>query len=250
MSGLEFAWFWLAHRPMIDWAVFMHALQVWLTGGNPYAGIEFANPIWTLALLSPFALIPADWQPLAILLVTLILAALLCRRFQLRGPGLVLVMASPVVWWSIGYGNIDALALSGLLLPAPIGLVILAIKPQATAPLMLITLLKVYDDGGLKRAVLSAAPVTMLGLAWLGIYGLHFSNTNFGGNASLFPYSLILGLPALILAVKVRSERLALLAGPCLSPYASLSSFLGPALVLPGLAWVYGAVKFASAFHN
>ena len=132
---------------------------------------------------------------------------------------------------SILFGNIEWLPLLGLILPGPFSLIFFCIKPQATLGFIAILLYKEWEKGKWKAIAKTILPTIFLGSANILIWGLpNLPSSNNPGLRSLFPYSLLIGIPALLLALRNQDDRIAGLVGPFISPYVTFHGYL-PALL-------------------
>lgn len=247
-------WF-FTQRTMPDFAVFMAAIQTALAGNNPFLmpplstpDSVYFNPPWLLVIMMPFYVIPSWLQDGVFFICAYAAVIVLARKFNLRGVRLLAALSSPVLYYLTISGNIDWLVLLGLFLPAPMALVVLAIKPQATWVLMLLIIVRVWNkDHDWKKVALTVTPLMILCVIWLMLYGIpHVPHSNNIGNRSLWPYGLIAGIPLVILSGVALwkkpdsqwSERFALAAGPFLTPYVSAGGYLGLVLAFPVLSWI------------
>lgn len=184
---------------------------------NPYhkAGVIF-NPPWLFPFLYPVARLPYP-AGVALLMVISVFAVAL----YVGSPKKTLVVAfSAPMAALISLGQLDALLLFGLLLPGGLGLPILLLKPQA----VFLTILPRLNRRSL--AVLSLfliVSVLIWGFWWLEIIG-HTPTQTF--NVSLFPYSVIGGIPLAFWGFKRKSDALLCLASLCLAPYFMIHSLL------------------------
>lgn len=104
------------------------------------------------------------------------------------------------------------------------------LKPQMGIGIALYWLYNEFRAGGIKRVLITFAPVTvtiLLSFAIWGIWPLKMLGLTerYGGNTSLFPYSLLVGILFLILAIAKQNRRYAYCVGPLLSPYNTIYSW-------------------------
>lgn len=224
-------------------------------GASPY-GTGFYGPPWALVLLSPFA-----FMPLKLGRGLLFVCSLMALGYTLykRGRGAVAIfyLFSPPVISSLWFGNLEAFTLLGLVLPPRIGLFFLALKPQVGIGVALLWLVRAWREGGMKEVVRVFAPVSVaLGLSFVmfGLWPLHAGElTEVFWNTSFFPYTLPVGLLALVQMVRHDSEDWGLLIGPMFSPYLAFYSWAGPLMGLVGQplemlvavsgVWLIGVLK-------
>ena len=234
---------------MTDWDVFREAALALLSGHNPYligqGEMRFYNPVWALFPLLPFALLSPIKGLLLNALVSTIVLAGVTRRLKMGLWGFFLVAISPMHLQSMLYGNIEWLPLMGVFFPAPIAMIFFVIKPQATIGLILLMLFRQWREnrwGGVAWALLPVVILSGLSVLMWGFPPLPGSNNP--GQRSLFPFSLVVGLPALFLALRRDDERLAAFVGPFVSPYVTFHGYL-PALFPFKGKWLVLAVLVA-----
>jgi len=153
------------------------------------------------------------------------------------------ITISPMNLQSMLYGNIEWIPLLGVLFPAPLAMIFYSTKPQATIGLMLLTILLEWKRLRWKGVTLALIPTFALAMITVTIWGLPpVPGPTNPGQYSLFPYSLILGLSALIMALKNRNIRMALFIGPFVSPYVTFHGYL------PALFLFHGAIAVLVSF--
>jgi hypothetical protein len=214
----------------IDWSnTYRPAAWLLLTGQSPYSLKWFYNPPWTLLPLVPLALLPETVGRLLLLVISFSLFALVAIRLGAGRLSLIVFLLSPPVIMSLYTGNLDALALMGAILPPWLGLFFLSVKPQIGAGLAFYWLVVAFRDGGPRQVARTFAPISFAFLLSLALYGPWLLDAPAlearPWNASLFPISLAIGLPLLVASFRRWRSRLALSAGPFLSPYLSFQSW-------------------------
>lgn len=224
-----------------DWQTFRAAARHVLAGESPYASPKYYNPPWLAVLLVPLALLPTHlgWAVLSTL--SLVVTAAVARRYLNNDLlKVVLVLLSPPLLYTIRLGQVDALLLAALLLPAHFWPLAALTKPQLLAGLV----------GGVDRekATIAIVLVVLVLAASIGAFGLWplevasgpglDGSWNVGWNAwaGFWPFQVPV-FTALLLAGRKRKDALMLLAAsPFLSPYAATSSFIG--LWLAACSWL------------
>jgi len=216
----------------VDWSfAFRPASLALLSGRSPYTVAAFLNPPWTLLPLLPLAILPE-----AIGRGIMAVAGVLCFgfigiRLGARPLTLVLFLLSPPVLHSTLNGNLDWLALLGVVMPPRVGLLFLATKPQIGIGVIAYQLLESWRAGGGRRLFADFWPLAVLSLgsfALFGLWPLRFDEmVGLWWNASLWPASIPFGLAFLAAAYSRRRVRPALIASPLLSPYVLLHSWVG-----------------------
>ena len=153
-------------------------------------------------------------------------------RLGAKPLGMALILLSPPVWFGIRQANIEWIPMFGFALPPPIGLLLLATKPQTGFAVGIFWLFEAWRAGGLHKVIQLCAPLTIAAVVSFAMYGfwpshLLAAQTLVTGsfNASFFPYSLPAGLVLLFTAIKSRRMEWAMGASPCLSPYVVFYSW-------------------------
>lgn len=237
----------------IDWRIFKAATLGLLAGQNPYyVGAEHLrvyNPVWTLLLLSPMALLPAPWDFVALWVAAMTVLMFVAWRYKMSRWHTIALLTSPFLFQSLIIGNIDWLPWIGLIIPNPaIALLFLAIKPQMTMGAMLVLIYRECHSSIEKRDWMGAgwtaarllSPLVGLLALQVALFGIVVPSPVQYANWSLFPWSIPLGLAVLWWAARRRDVRLGALAGPFLTPYLTPGSYLATAIAFPGLSWAVG----------
>jgi hypothetical protein len=219
---------------IIDWDIFREACLALLSGHNPYlvgqGQMQFFNPVWTLIPLIPLALLPSFAGYILNALTSMAVMLGVTKRLKMTAWEFFFVAISPMHLQSMIYGNIEWIPLLGILMPAPLALVFFATKPQATIGLILLLLFNQWTEGGWKKLIITLAPtILVIGISFV-LWGMPpIPGVNNPGQRSLFPWSLLAGIPALVLAIRNRDQRMAAFVGPFVSPYVTFHGYL-PAL--------------------
>jgi hypothetical protein len=221
-----------------DFDVFYWAAKALLSGLSPYTVPGFFNPAWTLIPFIPLTLFSIEishaiWQVCTVLGI---LAAL--WRFHLKPLTIaIVVLASPLMWISVVYGNVDWLVLLGATLAPKWGMWLLSMKPQVSTGSFILS----------PKMLLVIVPAIVLNYALLGLPDFRTSNTLQTAAADLFPWALPLGIFLVYRSRKTKSAGLALASGAFLSPYYSITSYLALAplatswkrtILLLGFTWL------------
>lgn len=222
-----------------DWIVFRAACWALLTGQNPYlvghGQMRFFNPPWTLIPLMPLALFPPTIGYYLNMLVSLVSLLLVARHLKLGLWEFVCLAISPMHVQSVMDGNIEWVPLLGLLMPPPLAVLFYATKPQAGMGLIFLVLLKQWEKAQWRGIISALLPTVVCEIIALGLWGLPpVPAQGNWGQLSLFPYSLLLGLPALFLTWKTRREDIAAFVGPFVAPYVTFHGYLPALLVIRG----------------
>lgn len=237
----------------VDWAVFYRpATLALLAGKSPFTIGSYFNPPWILLPLIPFALLPYKVSNAALFLANLIIFIFIGRRSNKRPIPLLALLCSFPVIVCILFGQIDGIALLGLFMPRPLGMIFLLAKPQVGAFVALFWVVEAWRNGKWMQVLKLITPVALLTIASILIFQLTPQNFDVSGlistkhNTSLWPGSILIGLPLLVYALRSRKQGFALMATPLLSPYIAPQSW---SIALIGLApyeWELVAASLAS----
>lgn len=223
-----------------DWYVYRGAARAIVFGEplyqNKFLFSYYYNPPWLALLLIPFSLFPFQFGAGLMVMTSLVCTAALCHHFKLGTLKTALVVASPMLFYILIHGQVDALTLAGILLPVSVWPLVALTKPQLGIALGLEALKKEH----LKPALLLSGGIFLLSLVvfgwWPGailsspqpVQGPH--NLWYG----VWPRQLPAGIALLFFWWnRGRNDiRWLLAASPFLSPYAAAGSFLGLWIVL------------------
>ena len=223
--------------PGVDWGhPFRPAALALISGHSPYHIGGFLNPPWALLPLTPLALLPEPVGRAALLLLSLLAFAFTAYRLGAKPVAMALFLLSPPVLHCLLNGNLDWLVLLGFVMTPRIGLFLVSIKPQVGAAVALFWLVEAWRRGGGREIVRVFWPVTVCTLASFVLYGLwplsFQDQLTQWWNASLWPFSIPVGLALLAAAFHHRRIEYAMGAGPCLSPYVLLHAWSGAIIAL------------------
>jgi hypothetical protein len=211
----------------VDWKfTFRPATLALISGQSPYDYAVF-NPPWAFFPLIPVALLSPGLGE-AVMLVTGILAFGFAA-YRLKAPPwmAVMMMVNPWTLANAGNGNIDWMVAIGATLPPQIGLFFVLIKPQLGIGLVLLWLVRAWDQGKVREVMRVFAPVTIAFLVSFIPYGfwpLKMMNLtgNIWWNGSLWPGGLIIGITLLVYALHRRSFPASMISSPFLSKYLTI----------------------------
>ncbi len=221
-----------------DWYTFHGAARRAVDPGTALYGTPtfrdyyYYNPPWLALLLVLTAPFPAQVGWAVISLGTLTIALLLLHRWD-PVPGLIkpiLVMLSPPMLYILLHGQIDVLIIGAVLLPAEWWALAALTKPQAALGLAVLIPPRLW----LRAAVITGAVVT-LSLLLYGFWPTRMLDqprpfVDQGHNLwlNLWPNQIPAGIMLVALGYTRRDERLVIAGSPLLSPYAPMSSMIGP----------------------
>lgn len=240
--------------PPLDWLYTYApaALAVW-RGESPFSNpIYFAAPWATLPLI-PFALMPYAIGRWCLLIIGLGSFAFIAYRLGAKPVTLSLFLLSYPVLADLANGNIEWMPMLGFVLPPRIGLIFVLIKPQVGIGIAIYWFVEAWQTGGFRQVIRIFSPVLILFLISFILYGfwpLYFLNTlelanntqstsQLDYNASLWPFGVIIGLALMVSAIKTKNDRLSMMAGPFLSPYALIATYATSLLAWINKPWIF-----------
>lgn len=216
----------------VDWTIsYRPATLALLSGRSPYTELPFFNPPWILLPLIPFAILTYRLGVSAFFVTNLVVFYYISQRMAARSIARIALFCSFPVIVCLLFGQIDGLVLLGLFMPRPLGLILLLAKPQMGAAIAVFWLVEAWRAGRWKQVATTIAPVAVLFLISLALYGLWPLQLDMKDmfvatfNTSLWPGSLMIGLPLLVHALRHRKESFALMAAPFFSPYVTPQSW-------------------------
>ncbi len=224
--------------PAVDWhSAFRPAARAYLSLQSPYNIERYVSPPWTAILLIPFAVFPEQVGRVLQFVVAILMLSFIIKRLGGSLFSTVIFLLSPPIMHMLLNGNLEWIALSGLIMPPQIGLFFILIKPQVGIGIAIFWLVEAFRGGGFKQVIYTFAPITIVSLLFMipfGFWPNHFwySYTIAYWNASLWPASIPVGLVLLAHAIRNRTFKPALAAGPCLSPYVLLHSWSAALLAI------------------
>jgi len=209
---------------------FYPAIQALLAGESPYINTEIGNPPWTFFILAPLGLLPFTWSLIAINLLTI---SGLVTFFYVKGKKWLvfpLALSYPFIVL-LSNSNLEGLLLWGLVIGGPIGLILLAVKPQAAILIGLVWCVKAWKEGGWKQLAILITPLIFLTVVSIIIFPiwldnlLVFARRPDGGVINGFPWLVPFGIGLGFLAVRRGREDWAAAATIMLMPYLRIQSW-------------------------
>lgn len=243
--------------PAVDWESAFRPATLALTRlESPYEDTGFYNPPWMLLFLLPFAA-SLEVGRAAILVLSIGVYAFVAVRMGAPPITMAAFLLSPPILHTLLHGNLEWLVLLGVLAPPRWGLFLVTIKPQMGNMVALFWTVEAWREGGWRRVVGLLWPVSLayvISIMLFGPWPLRASTqTGLWWNASLVPYSIPVGIIAIIWAIWKRDIRGALIASPCLSPYVLLHAWSGALFALARnqrLAVLSVILLWAAALRN
>lgn len=184
---------------------------------NPYfREARIFNPPWIFPVLYPLAVLP---HPAGVSLLIVISVIAITKYTGSIKKTLLVAVSAPMAALLV-LGQLDALLLFGLMIPYGLGLPILIAKPQGV---FLTILPRLNRWSILIMLLVLVTSVFIWGEWWWNIIG---QRPNPKGNMSLFPYSIVLGIPLAFLGLKRKSDALLCVGSLCFAPYFMTHSLL------------------------
>jgi len=217
--------------PGIDWStVFRPAAKEVLHFRSPFNVDGFFNPPWAAMALIPFAMLPEQVGRVFLIFTGLIAYAYIAYKLGGSKWAIIAIVLSPPVMHNMLNGNIDWLALLGLVMPPQLGLFFITMKPQIGAAVAAFWLVESWRMGGYRQTIKVFWPITVATIISFLFYGLWplraRVEVNLWWNASLWPVSLPVGLVLLVTSLRKRDVSYAMGASPCFSPYILFHSWV------------------------
>lgn len=224
---------------MTDWEILREAAIALLSGQNPYlvgsGELLFFNPPWALIAVIPFVTLPLITGLLINAVISVIVLLFVARHLKLSLWEFFFIAISPMMLQSMIFGNIEWMPMLGLLFPAPLAMLFFVTKPQAALGWIILFLVRGWKIGRWKRVTVILVPTILVTAVSLTLWGLPpIPGTENPGQYSFFPISLLLGIPALIWALKNDDERIAGFVGPFMAPYVSFHGYIHALFALKG----------------
>ena len=237
----------------VDWKDAFRPAIFRMFNGEQIYGHGFYNPPWTLLPLLPIALLSPGLGAAVIFVLSIYAFAFVSLKLKKNLPATIALILSTVAVGGYLNGNVDFLVILGLIMPPWLGLFFVLMKPQLSFGVVAYWLVEAWQKGSaaatepgtspvafLKRdwpsqwaviqrhcrpVFLTFAPVTaayLLSFLIWGFWPLYYENrTADPFNDSLWPHGLFIGMVILYRAIKSKDFRLAIIAGPFLSPYVT-----------------------------
>lgn len=224
----------------IDWlGSFLPAIHLWLNGQSPYL-TTFYNVPWTLFVLLPFAALPYELGRALLFIVSLTAFVYVTYRLGARRNLVFIVLSLPVFLSLVLFGNVEWIALLGLVSAPPISFFLLLVKPQMTICVILFSGVELYRNKQyqtLKESLILLFGALALSFIFFGLWVIKLASyaSEAPINYSLFPYLLPLGIGLFVASLKYRKMNLALAASPFFFPTLTPQVYLVVVLALASL---------------
>ena len=221
----------------IDWfETFRVAGQAVYNGKDPYSVEGFRYPPWAVLVTLPFAWMPERIGRAAFLLTSLLAFAYVPFKLGAKPLAFMAFILSPPVLHCLLNANIDWLPVLGFVLPPPIGIFFVVIKPQVGICVAIFWVIQLLRVKQWKKAFYLLCPISiayLLSFILFGFWPIRFVEpVSFWWNASLWPASIPVGLVLITAAIRRNNIKPAMAASPCFSPYVLLHSWSGALVAL------------------
>jgi hypothetical protein len=233
----------------VDWKGFIRPTTLaFIHGKSPYSNGVAIHPPWAYLLMAPVALFPENLGAAIMFALNYFVYGLILLRMKARPLSMLAFLSLPLVLLNGINGNVDWLCLVGVILPQPIGLLFLAIKPQIGAGIAIFWMVEAWRNGGFKQFLFLIAPTSVAYLISFLLYGFWpaVMLTNMVSdpyNASLGPIGVVIGGVMLAQAIHLRKRGLALMSSTFFAPYINIHSFDAAILGLePNTVEFYAAI--------
>ena len=226
--------------PGIDWHLTNRpAALALIQGQSPYVVVtEVSSAPWGLLPLVPLALLPESIGRALLLLLSLGAIAYAALRLKASPLAFGAFLLSPPVLHGLLNANLDFLVLLGFVLPPPVGMFLITIKPQVGGVVGLFWCVEAWRQGRWRGLARVAGPISLAYLLSFALYGfwpsqyLNVARESQAWNSSVFPLAIPVGLVLTVQALRPRQLRLALPATVCLSPYVLFHSYAAALIAL------------------
>jgi hypothetical protein len=230
--------------PAVDWSKYFRPAAIeFINGRSPYSVEGFINPPWVLLPMLPLLLLPESLSRAILALGMMISLVFVSKKMGANLVSSVILLLSPPVIQLFIDGNIDWIVALGFILPPQIGLFFIALKPQLGLFLAIYWLISAWRSGGIREVFRVFTPFLLVLVATFLVYGFyplnHVEHLAWGGNTSLWPISIPIGLALFVHSLRKNDQNFSILASPCFSPYLILHSWVGVLLVLSRHKWEF-----------
>jgi len=198
----------------------------------PYAVAGFYNPFWILPVLWVFELF-GDHRLAAWVVMNLCAFIYVFVRLKMPLWSILPFFVFSGALMSVFVGNVEGLVALGMVLPLPLGIVVLMLKPQIGLALTAYYVLSAYVHDGWKRAALILVPVLVLFTVSFFLYGAWFLKPlevieRTYNTIYFFPIGVPVGVALIVAGVARRNIGYALMAIPFTSPYMIFHTWAFP----------------------
>lgn len=243
----------------IDWEnSFTPAAEALLAGENPYKAdfgeiggttLRVYNPPWAFAIVAPLTLLPFSLSNAVMFWGAFITYTYVTYRLSGGDKWVTgFFLTTPMILIALGSGNVEWLVYLSLILPPPIAMLFLSIKPQVGIVMMVVLSLQAYRGGGWRGLIPLWLPLLLATLLSIAAYGAWWEwalkSPDLDWNASLFPLLVPVGIYWIWLACLPEQDshtrwRFGLAASPLFSPYLTFHTWSIVSVSALRRRWVY-----------
>lgn len=230
----------------VDWEETFYLVgQAVYHGKSPYIVEGFLNPPWAALAVIPFAWLPEKIGRAAFLVASLLAFGVVAFKMGAKPFAFLAFLLSPPVIHCLLNANIDFLPLLGFVLPPPVGIFFVVIKPQVGFCIAIFWVVQCLRAREWKNLFFLLAPLSVATLLSFALFGFWptrlLGSASFYWNSSFWPLSIPIGLALIVVAIRKKAVKPAMAASPFLSPYLAFHSWSGPLVALSGDQLAMGA---------
>lgn len=202
-----------------------------MSGRNPHVLPNCNFMTWSLIPLLPLSLPPPEIGRAALSSIAILVFAYSARRLGATWEtAIVIAGLTTYTLHNLWNPNTDWMVALGYVLPPPVGLLFVSVKPQVGAGIGLYWVIESWRKGGLQSVFRLATPLILVVGLSLTMYGFATAGKAmaFAGrdwNWSIWPFGVPIGVALMVAAVRRRSVGCAIAAAPFLSPYVGYYSW-------------------------
>ncbi len=219
---------------------YVHFFSPALHTSEPYEVPGFYNPFWVFAAVW-FSELFGAYKLAAWVVLNLCCYVWVCVRMKMPLWTVVPYLVFSGALMSVYVGNVEGIVALGLVLPPPVGIILLMMKPQIGMAVAAYYVLSAFIYSGWKKAAQTLVPVLVLFALSFVFYGDWFFKPleliERGYNTIFyFPIGVPVGIALIVAGVSRRNIGYALMAIPFTAPYMIFHTwafpFMGVVLVL------------------
>lgn len=216
---------------------FKPAAQEALLGHNPLESVKYYfSPPWLLLFTIPLSFLPNNLSVSLLLVVSFFSFYTVAKKLGAKEYVAFLILLSPPILLSSFVGNFDWLVALGLIAPPWLGVILLLLKPQAGALVVLYLVLDIFRKEGIRGVIKTLTPLALILVISFILYSFWPAQTVNASltawNSSPFPTFLPIGLVLFAEAIQKNKQNLALVSTIFFSPFLHSLSFGVPLLGL------------------
>ena len=209
-----------------DGTIFIYAARAVRLNLSPYdAGIFYYSPLWLAWSLLPISFLP---DPIYVRLLAFSMAlcgGLVVLRLSRDRFVISVALLCPYLWLSAIFGNIENAVLLAAVLPFPIGIWILVLKPQMSIGLLIHRSWQALRDRRAIHLIAISLCAVLLAVS-INAGMLRHSPINQVWSTSPWPYGIPIGVIMLLIGLRRDDWRWSFAASMFFAPYIETMSYL------------------------